>query len=217
MIRFGQSAIAPARTLRSRGQSVVSPGFPRARQPRKMDETGDIAVAWDRKTGLEKEEWRLRTRAPGQGILNDTVTAQWLESSKRWDRCGSARLLSTSCDHVRCCCRDFSAAWAHASAIGADIRRTYAEMLTSPHSPQVIKKVLSALTLDVLALLATMRSHEGPNPMADAVGAIEGALRIRVAHRRPVFPASCRKALRHAPCRCSRSLHGPLLSSAPSL
>ena len=112
--------------------------------------------------------------------------------------------------------RDFTAAWAHASAIGADIRRTYAEMLTSPHSPQVIKKVLGALTLDVLALLSTIRSHEGPNPMADAIGAIEGGLQTG-AHRRPALAASYRKALRHAPCRCSRSLYGPLLCVAPSL
>ena len=51
-------------------------------------------------------------------------------------------------------------------------------MLTHPNSqllgPQVIKKVMGALTLDVFALLATMRSHEGPNIFADTIASIEG-------------------------------------------
>lgn len=69
------------------------------------------------------------------------------------------------------------AAWRHVAAIGVDIRHTYADVLTSPNSPQVLKKIMGALTLDVRALLATVLSHEGPNPFAEVISAIEGAQR----------------------------------------
>jgi hypothetical protein len=70
---------------------------------------------------------------------------------------------------------EYLRAWGHVSAMGeSQLRNEYATLLTNPSI--AVKKVLSALLLDVAALLVVMRSEEGLLTFKSAIEAIEGGL-----------------------------------------